>query len=126
MFFLYFFDWDNDPIAVTMLLFAASFAMAFGNVTIDAILVVQQRYDHENGSQDLFSIAYFFQGIGGVVGCIIVAFMTQYYHPRFAFLTFAIWGFVLTVTSCFLSKEAEEEKIVGEVASLWSSEYMEN
>lgn len=76
MFSLYYFQID-DALTVTMLLFSASFAMAFTNVTVDAILIVQQRRDPESGSQDLFSIAFFFQGIGGVVGCVIAAFMTE-------------------------------------------------
>jgi drug/metabolite transporter (DMT)-like permease len=112
---------------VVWLLFTASFAMAFGNVVIDAILVVQQRNDPENGSQDLFSIAYLFQGLGGVTGCIIAAFMTQDYHPKYGFLAFAIWGLILTISSCFLSSEAEMEQIAGqETYSHESSELLEN
>lgn len=62
-----------------------------------------------------------------MVGCIIAAFMTEDYHPKYAFLTYAIWGFILTIISCFLSREAEQEQNPGEEAiSYFSSEILSN
>ena len=46
---LYFFDHD-DALEVALILMTASLAMAFSNVVVDAILVVQARRDHELGS----------------------------------------------------------------------------
>ena len=44
MFILY--NWDHDnPLEVALILFVASFAMAFSNVVVDAILVIQARKD---------------------------------------------------------------------------------
>jgi len=50
---------DLSALEVTILLTLASLAMAFSNVTVDAILVVQSRKDKELGSQDLLSVAWF-------------------------------------------------------------------
>jgi len=105
----------TSALSVTMLLFTASFSMAFSAVVIDAILVVQARRDPLLGSQDLFSVAFFFQGVAGVIGCIIAAFMMDQYHPKYAFLTYSIWGLVITICSFFLSREAEKEFNPGEV-----------
>lgn len=41
---------SDDPVVVVLLLFAASFSMAFSNVVVDAILVIQSRKDSELGS----------------------------------------------------------------------------
>ena len=105
----------ENPLGVTMLLFVASFGMAFSNVVIDAILVVQARRDKELGSQDLLSIAFMFQGIGGVIGCIIAAFMMDEYHPKYGFLAYGINGVILFFCCFFLSRESENELNEGEV-----------
>jgi hypothetical protein len=55
-----YFNSYSSPIEVVLLLTTASFAMAFSNVVVDAILVVQSRLDKELGSQDLLSVAWFF------------------------------------------------------------------
>ena len=48
----------ESAVAVTGLLTCASLSMAFSNVVVDAILVVQARRDPRLGSQDLISIAF--------------------------------------------------------------------
>ena len=49
MFILFYWEHDN-PMEVTLYLMTASFSMAFSNVVIDAVLVIQARNDHELGS----------------------------------------------------------------------------
>jgi len=66
------------------------------------------------GSQDLISVAFLFQGIAGVIGCIIAAFVLQETHPKYAFLGYAIMGFIVGVSCIFLSHEAEREYLPGE------------
>jgi hypothetical protein len=50
--------------------------LAFTNVVIDAILVVQAKKDPVNGSQDLMSLSWIANGVGGVTGCVIGGLMT--------------------------------------------------
>jgi len=99
--------------------------MAFSNVVVDAILVVQARRDKQLGSQDLLSVAWFFQGLGGVLGCIVAAIMMEQYHPRYAFLAYGIVGLILGVCCFFLSKEAEIEVFEEVDQSDFSSEVLE-
>lgn len=123
---LFLYDMESS-IVVTALLFTASFSMAFSNVTIDAVLVVQSRKDPYLGSQDLFSIAWLSNGLAGVVGCVIAAFMCEDFHPKWAFLIYGCWGLVLIVAASFLSAEAEKEWLEGEEPELtdYSSELLE-
>jgi len=124
MFALFSYDMESS-IVVTALLFTASFSMAFSNVTIDAVLVVQSRKDPYLGSQDLFSIAWLFNGIAGVIGCVIAAYVCEDYHPKWAFLIYGSWGLVVLVAAAFLSSEAEKEWLDGEEPEItdYSSEY---
>lgn len=126
MFIIYYFEFE-DPVVVVLIFFLTSLAVAFLNVVIESLLVIQQRIDPENGSQDLVSIMYFFQGLGGVVGCIIAAFMTENYHPKYCFLAYSIWGLLVTISACFLKKEAESDPIyMTDALSHESSELLEN
>jgi MFS family permease len=120
---LFFFDHDN-PLEVVLYLFITSLSMAFSNVVIDAILVVQARKDPELGSQDILTLAWLFNGFGGVVGCIAAAYMMERYHPRYAFFGFGIWSLIVAIACFFLSSDAEKIVIDGEVVkfSEWSSE----
>jgi MFS-type transporter involved in bile tolerance (Atg22 family) len=118
----------EDPIAAVMLLFTASLSMAFSNVVVDAILVVQARKDSELGSQDLLSIAWFVQSLGGITGAVIAAFVMEDIHPKWAFLMYGIWGGILGIVCIFLSAEAEIELNEGEedgLSSRFSSAYVE-
>ena len=123
---LFMYDMESS-IVVTALLFSASFSMAFSNVPIDAVLVVQSRKDPYLGSQDLFSIAWLANGIAGVIGCVIAAYVCEDFHPKWAFLIYGCWGLVLLITSFFLSAEAEKEWLDGEEPDIteYSSEYFE-
>jgi len=86
--------------------------------------VIQSRNDPELGSQDLLTVANLFQGLGGVLGCIIAAFMMERYHPKNAFLMYGLYSLVVMVCCFFLSSEAELNYLVGEkeIITEWSSE----
>jgi hypothetical protein len=51
-------------------------ALAFINVVIDAIIIVQSRKDPVHGSQNLMSVAWMAMGVGGVVGCFGGGYLT--------------------------------------------------
>jgi hypothetical protein len=59
------------------------------------------------GSQDLLSVAWLYQGIANIVGCIVAAITMERYHPRYAYLGYGIFGLFLAICCIFLSKEAE-------------------
>lgn len=77
------------------------------------------------GSQDLFSVSFFFQSLAGIIGCIIAAFMMENYHPRWAFLIYGVFGFLLGILCFFLNSEAEKEVAEDYLISEYSSEIMD-
>lgn len=124
MIWLYAYD-DESAMVVTLLLVLASLSQAFSNVVVDAVLVIQSRRDPYLGSQDLMSVSWLAQGIAGVAGCCIAAFVLQDYHPKYAFLGHGVFGFILFVACFFLSADAERDYNEGEEPELteFSSEY---
>ena len=61
MLILFLFDYESaSPMVVVGLLVIASLSMAFSNVVVDAILVIQARRDPLLGSQDLISLSFLF------------------------------------------------------------------
>ena len=106
----------SHGLSVALLLSVCSMCIAFINVVVDAIVCVQARKDPEHGSQDLMSLAWMTQGIGGVIGCLLGGYMTQYCHPKYSFLIFSVMGLVLAISGLFLSKECEmdEQEILDE------------
>ena len=47
-------------------------------------------------------------GIGGILGSMIGGVITQYWHPRYAFLTYSFFGLIVAFNGCFLTKECEQ------------------
>jgi len=85
-------------------------ALAFINVVIDAIIIVQSRKDPQHGSQNLMSVAWMAMGVGGVIGCMGGGFLTQYSHPRYAFLAASGMGLIIALIGTCLTKEAEQNE----------------
>ena len=71
-------------------------------------------------------MAWLFNGFGGVLGCIIAAYMMERYHPRYAFFGYGLYALVVAVSCFFLSSDAEKIFNDGEVipVSEWSSEVL--
>jgi len=83
-------------------------ALAFINVVVDAIIIVQSRKDMVHGSQDLMSVAWMAMGVGGVAGCVAGGYMTQYCHPRYTFLAISLMGLIIALIGSTLTKESEK------------------
>lgn len=94
-------------LSVAILLSISSMCIAFINVVVDAIVCVQARKDPVHGSQDLMSLAWIANGLGGVAGCLLGGYMTQYCHPKYSFLIFSIMGLMLALCGLSLSDECE-------------------
>jgi len=97
----------SHAFSVAILLCISSLCLAFVNVVVDAIMCIQSRKDPNHGSQDLFSVAWMGQGLGGVAGCILGGYMTEYGHPKYSFLIMSIMGVLIAVNGMFLTNECE-------------------
>ena len=64
-----------------------------------------------------------------MIGALTAAFITEDVHPKWAFLSYGCFGFVIAFCCCFLSREAEIEDFDEELElgfeSFYSSEYVE-
>jgi len=69
-------------------------------------------------------LAWIFNGFGGVVGCIVAAYMMERYHPKYAFFGFGLYSLIVAIACFFLSSDAEKIYNEGEVIPIseWSSE----
>lgn len=102
----------HEKVSVVVALLAlTSMAEAFMNVVVDAMLCKQARKDPEHGSQDLISFSWMATGVGGIMGCVIGGVMTQYFHPRYSFLLYSIFGMISAVNGMQLTKESESDQV---------------
>ena len=94
----------ESPKVVSGLLFLSSLSGAYLDVIVDALMVVQSRLDSEDGSEQLQSLSWGCMGAGGVFGSLIGAFITENYHPKWAFLLYSIPGLIVMILGLTLEK----------------------
>lgn len=94
---------------VCFILFLAALSGAYLDVLVDALMVIQSRNDQENGSEHLQSLSWGFMGAGGMFGSIIGAFITQYYHPKWAFLIYSLFGLIVMILGINLDSDVEKD-----------------
>ena len=55
------------------------------------------------------SIAWAFNGIGGVIGAIGGGIFTEYTHPYISFMINSIFGLIVAINCIYLPSEVEED-----------------
>lgn len=98
---------ETSALSVAICLTLAALSEAFVNVVADAIMCIQARKDPEHGSQDLISFSWMATGVGGILGCVASGVLTQYFHPKYSFLGYSIFGLVVAFNGMYLTKESE-------------------
>jgi uncharacterized membrane protein YfcA len=48
-------------------------------------------------------------GAGGMCGSLLGAFITQYHHPKWAFLIYSVLGLVVMILGINLDQKAEQD-----------------
>ena len=72
--------------AVSWMLFCSNLSIAFSDVIVDSLAVIQARQYPEDGSEELTSYSWTCSSIGGFFGSITAAYMVEHYEPRYFFL----------------------------------------
>ena len=75
--------------------FLTTMSIAFSDVIIDSLIVIQARKDPENGSAYLSTYTWSCQAAGGLTGAISAAFLTQDHDPKVCFIIYAFLGLLL-------------------------------
>lgn len=101
-------DIKSEIIAV-WLLFMFSITMAFSDVIVDSLMVIQARKDPRLGAGELNAFMATMLAIGGLCGSIIAGVLTENYDPRYCFVLSSIIGLSIVYSSIKLDKKIEEE-----------------
>lgn len=86
----------------------ASLSIAAMDVIVDSIMVVQSRRYPDDGSEELQSYSWCCLGVGGIVGSLVAAILTEGYDPSYSFFASSITALFLVICSCKLSPTIEQ------------------
>jgi len=96
--------------AITFLTMS-SLSVAFADVIVDSLMVIQSRKYPDVGSEELNSYCWTCFSIGGLSGSVIAAFLTENYEPKYCFMYSSVMGFVMTWIASRLRIQIEKEGI---------------
>jgi len=84
-----------------------SLSVAGMDVIVDSLMVIQSRKFPQIGSEELQSYSWVCLSLGGIVGSLVAAILTQNYHPSYSFLAISVPSLILTIVSFKLTREIE-------------------
>jgi MFS family permease len=103
------------------LLLIFNFSVAFADVIVDSLMVIQARKNPRYGAGELNAFMGTILAIGGFLGSIIAAIVTEYYDPRYCFALSSFIGLSIAYTTWKLDLSIEQEgleNLQGEIG-LW-------
>lgn len=103
----------SNEFAITGLLMLNSLFTAMTDVVIDAIMVSQSRLDPKHGSENLQSLSWIMLSLGGIIGCLFAAYITENVDPHYAFFVNSVFGLFVAISAFkipeHIDKESERE-----------------
>ena len=75
----------NDLTFTTICFFMYNLSVAFSDVIVDSLMVIQSRRRPEDGSELLQTWSWCCLSVGGFCGSITAAFMIENYDPTYCF-----------------------------------------
>ena len=100
----------KDAELATALLFISNLGIAFSDVIVDALMIIQARRFPEFGAEELNSFAWTWMAFGGISSSLIAAFLTQNYEPRFCFLISSFFGLFVVIVATRLDVHLEKDE----------------
>lgn len=101
-------SYDNVSVASWML-FLCNLSIAFSDVIVDSLMVIQSRKYPDSGAEDLNSFSWACMSLGGFFGSIFAAFFTEKFEPRHCFLFSSVMGMVMAYVAYGLNVSLENE-----------------
>jgi len=99
--------WESSVDAATWLLFLSSFSIAFSDVIVDSLMVIQARRFPKDGCEELNTFSWACMSFGGIIGSIIAAVLTENSDPRHCFTFSSVMGLMIAITATRLSVSIE-------------------
>jgi len=99
-------EYDRGEIYATVCLTLGGLSIAMMDVILDSLMVIQAR-KFPNGEDDLQTYSWAMMSIGGIVGAVAAAILTEGFPPHYSFIGTAVLGLFLGIGCLFLNKEIE-------------------
>ena len=74
-------------------------------------MVIQARKNPDDGSEDLQTFSWTIMSLGGLIGALAAAFLTENYEPRYCFLMSAVISLLVAIAAVRLNIQMEFEGI---------------
>jgi predicted MFS family arabinose efflux permease len=103
----YTYSGGTSPKLCACMLTMCNMSAAAMDVIADSIMVVQSRRFPEDGSEELQTYSWSCLGLGGIVGSITAAMLTENYEPSYSFFASSIMALVSLICSVRLSPQIE-------------------
>ena len=78
-------------------LFMSNMSVAFSDVIVDSLMVIQSRRSPEDGSEVLQTWSWCCLSVGGFCGSILAAIITENYNPAICYQITGLMGFVIAI-----------------------------
>ena len=91
----------------TWMLFFSNVSIAFSDVIVDSLMVVQARRYPKEGSEELNAFCWTCSSVGGLLGSISAAVITQHYHPSYCFYFSSLMGLIIAYVSIIIPVSIE-------------------
>lgn len=99
---------ESSVVLAAICTFLTMLSIAFTDVIIDSLIVIQARKDPKNGSANLSTFTWSCQATGGMIGAISAAFLTEDHDPQVCFIIYAFIGILLLISSTQLNSNIEQ------------------
>ena len=93
----------------TYMLFFSNLSIAFSDVIVDSLMVIQARRYPEDGSEDLNAFSWTCMSVGGIIGSVTAAFLTESYEPRYCFMFSSVMGLVIAFVAVRMNVSLETD-----------------
>jgi len=105
----------------TLMMMLTSMSVAMNDVIVDSLMVIQSRRFPKDGSDELQSWSWCCLALGGIIGSIIAAILTENHHPSTCFAAASFTGLLIVYYALMLHPDVEcdDEEESSNDESLW-------
>mmetsp|Transcript_9728 Transcript_9728/g.11977 ORF Transcript_9728/g.11977 Transcript_9728/m.11977 type:complete len:110 (-) Transcript_9728:1073-1402(-) len=89
---------QSETLACWML-FISNLSIAFSDVIVDSLMVIQARKYPKSGAEELNAFSWTCMSTGGFFGAIAAAILTQRAEPHYCFMFSSVMGLVIAMTA---------------------------